>query len=85
VKLKVHVERLVLDGVDLAPGGKEPFRLAMRTELERLLISRGLPPSLQGGAALETLKGDPISTADGARPQSLGTSIALAIHGGLTR
>ena len=83
--LTVHVEQLVLDGIDLSPGGGVPLRLALQAELARLLASGGLPSSLHRGAALESLPGDNVTFEAAEKPSSMGRSIAHAVNGGLRR
>jgi hypothetical protein len=81
----MHIERLVLDGVDLPAQGAGLLRAEMRSELQRLLVKEGLPSALWRGATFESLAGDPMSFSAGAKPATIGGSIARAVHGGLTR
>jgi hypothetical protein len=60
MKIEVAIGRLVLDGVDLAPGEEPRLRAAVEAELGRLLAHGGLDPRLLGGGALASLSAAPI-------------------------
>jgi hypothetical protein len=83
--MRLHIERLVLDGVDLPAQGEPALRAAMHSELRRLFAGGELPSSLRSGAAIASLPGDPMTLAPGPKPAAIGGSIAGAVHGGLTR
>lgn len=85
MKVTVNIGRLVLDGVDVPPGGRAPLGAALEAELGRLLARDGLPPSLQSGRSLESLSGGEIQLARDPGPGRLGQHIASAFHRGLRR
>lgn len=90
-RIQIHVERLVLDGVHLEPGGAERLQQAITAELERLL---GEP--LAGGPAGEQARGiidgrggvhpridaGRISWAPEHGPEALGRQVAGALRQG---
>jgi hypothetical protein len=78
VRIELHVERLVLDGVDLPPQGARPFRAAFSSELERLFATGDVSGLLRSGSALDSLAGAPVQT--GMKPTAIGISIARAVH-----
>lgn len=79
--LRVHIERLVLDGFALGAGGGARVGAAVEAELARLLAERGLSPGLAGGGAVASLRGTPLTPDQSGTPSALGRGIARSIHG----
>lgn len=83
MNINLHVERLVLDGISLAPGERPLLRAAVEAELTRLLTDDGLSGMWQSSWELYTVRtGDVRITNDG-NPARLGEQIAGAIYGGI--
>jgi hypothetical protein len=82
----VHIERLVLDGVPVQPGGLGPLRDALQAELGRLLGTGPLPAALLAGGAVPALAARQVvaAPADGS-PPSWGVHIARAVYSSLGR
>ena len=82
MNINLHIERLVLDGVNIDPHQRPLLQKALQTELTRLLTERGLSSSLAQGASMPKL-----STADmqltGNNPAQLGRQIAQSVYGGI--
>ena len=78
--LELHVDELVLEGVD--PADREAVAAAMRAELASLLARGGLLPSLLRGGALR-LEGGDVTVEPGLAPAALGARIARAVHAGM--
>ncbi|HET9252855.1 MAG TPA: hypothetical protein VFP58_12150 [Candidatus Eisenbacteria bacterium] len=81
----VHIDRLVLDGLDLAPGMTARLGAAVEAELTQLLTRGELPMGIRTGGAVPSLPGGTISVAPRQPTAPLGRSIARAVHGGLAR
>jgi hypothetical protein len=81
MKLVVHIDRLVLDG--LAAGAGEPQRLreALEGELARLLRDAGTLPARTGAVPL--VRAPAARLAPGATPEAAGALVARAVHRGL--
>jgi hypothetical protein len=79
--IRVTIDRLVLEGVTLAPGGREALGAALEAELGRLLAVGGLAEAWQAGAAVPRLTAGPVSLAGS--PADLGAGIARAVYDGL--
>jgi hypothetical protein len=80
MNITVHIERLVLDGVPVAPADRPVLQAALEAELGRLLAAGG--PGLAGWSSSATplLAAEPLRLpADGA-PGRLGEAIATAVH-----
>jgi hypothetical protein len=48
--LNVHIDRIVLSGLDVDPGRADSLRSSIGRELQRVLAERGLTEGLKGGA-----------------------------------
>ena len=83
MRVELHIERLVLDGLEVAPGQGDRLRGAVAAELGRLLRQGALAPALAAGGARPHLAGGvlrPAAEGGGAR---LGRQIARAAYDGL--
>lgn len=85
MNLNIHIERLVLDGLNLVPGQRELLQAALETELARLLAAGGLSPDLVSGGARPSLEAGSIQLASDGNPTRLGQQIAQAVYGGIGR
>jgi len=81
MKIKLHIERLVLDGLPIArtQGGK--VRAAVEQELTRLLAIGGVSHELRPGGAMPSLRGGNIRIEKGANAGDMGREIARSVHG----
>jgi hypothetical protein len=85
MNVRVRIERLVLDGVAVPPGGRAALRAAVEGELARLLAEGGLGGRWSQGGAVPRLPGGAIAVPAGLDPALLGRRIAGAVYGGLVR
>jgi len=81
MKIHLHIERLVLDGV--AVDQPRILREALAQELTSRLTEGGLSPELRPGGALPYLRGGAIELGQGSHPARLGTQIAGAVYRGI--
>ena len=85
MNVELHIERLVLDGPQLPPGGRAALAGAFGRELTRLIQADGLPPALLGGTSVPRLTAalDPSVPASPAVPTSeSGGRAGKAVSGG---
>jgi hypothetical protein len=78
--LELHVDELVLEGVDAAH--RDAVAEAMRAELAALIARGGVSAELLGGGALR-LDGGSLTVEPGLAPAALGVRIARAVHAGM--
>lgn len=83
MNITLHIERMVLDGLNLKPGEREQVKAAVETELARLLTGGGLTAGLQLGGAMPSIRTDQMQIDVDANPSSLGQEIARAVYGGI--
>lgn len=81
MNVTLHVERLVLNGLDIRPGDRAGLQAAVEAELARLLGEGGLAPGLAEGGAVPALRGGTVQSGGGS--DRLGAQIAQAVYGGI--
>jgi hypothetical protein len=79
----VVVDRLVLDGIEVAARERPLLQTAVETELARLIGESGL--SVSTGGAVPVIPGDALQLRDNQDPTALGQQIAQAVYGGMRR
>jgi hypothetical protein len=85
VSVHVHIERLVLDGVDLGPGDDRRLAASLASELERLLASDpGSAERLAQGGALPSLSAADVDLGAPGGARGAGKSIARSLSGALS-
>jgi hypothetical protein len=85
MNIQVHIERLILDGVAVAPGERSRLQAAVEGELARRLAEGGLAPALLGGGAVPAVQAGNIQLAGEPDTVGLGQQIARAAYGGIGR
>jgi len=85
MNLRVHMERLVLDGIQLAAADRPRLQAAVEQELAALLARGGLHPAWLSGGATPVVRGGAFSLAPGTGAVKLGEQIARAVYGGIGR
>jgi hypothetical protein len=83
MKIVVHIDRLVLDGLATSPAEAALIRTATQAELTRLLATGSVPARLRHGGAVPSVAVPVSDRATTGTPQAIGTHIARAVHGGL--
>jgi hypothetical protein len=83
VNVDLHIERLVLTGVALPPGGRAALAGAFGRELTRLIQDGGLSPALLGGISTPRLTAT-LGPSAGAGPR-LGRELARSVYSSLER
>lgn len=80
--INLHIERLVLDGLDLSTGQSELLQATVTHELTQLFNHGGLEPRLVNGATLNKVTTRNIQLND-SNAQSIGQKIAQSVYGGI--
>jgi hypothetical protein len=81
--IRVHVERLVLEGLPVSASERPLLQAAMEAELIRLLGNGELAGELRAGAALTEVRAGAVLAVKESSPERLGADIARAVHQGL--
>ena len=82
--INLHIERLVLDGINIAPSERHLLHISVTTELAHMLNSGGLAGNLIEGQASSRLSAEEIQLTD-IQPKQLGHQIAQSVYGGIGR
>lgn len=92
MNVRLHIERLVLDGIPVAPDQRPHLQAAIEQELTRLLSAggsedtgRGINKELQAGASLYSVQANQIDISPDSGPAEIGRQIAGAVYGGIAR
>ncbi len=80
MKINLHIERLILDGLPLTPGQGPSVQAAVEAHLARLLKAGGVSPTLLSGGALSEIGPAKISFSPNLSAGRLGERIAGAVH-----
>jgi hypothetical protein len=84
VNINLHIERLVLDGVNITPGERHLLQTSVTNELTQMLNNGGLACNLVEGVTLPRLSTSGIRLNDN-KPMKLGQQIAQSVYGGIGR
>jgi hypothetical protein len=83
MKISVHIERLVLDGLPLERRDGPIVRAAVERELAHLFNADAPAPRLLSSNAVPSLRAASIELQETVSPKQLGQQIAKAVHGSL--
>ncbi len=81
--IRVHIERLVLDGVNVGAGDAPRVQAAVEAELSRLVSAGGLAPALRASTNLAVLPAGDVHLDSAPNPSRLGTQIAQSVYQGI--
>lgn len=83
MKINLHIERLVLDGVTLGPAERSLVQASLVNKLVQLFAAGGISERLADGAAISALAGTGIRLHGSTSPSNLGEQLAQSIYGGI--
>jgi hypothetical protein len=83
MNVKLHIERLVLDGFPLSAAQGAAVKTALETELSHLMSQHGISPDLQQRQFLPRVRPALFQPAREASPRALGKQIARSLYGGI--
>jgi len=83
MNIQVNIERLILEGVSVAPNQRPALQAAVEAELGRLLAKNGLASALQGGGVVPHVPGGVLEVVPDGNPAQLGQQIARAVYRGI--
>jgi hypothetical protein len=85
MNINIHIERLILDGVDVPYAQRPVLQAALESELARLVGEGGIAPGLASGGAFPRVRvpGAGITISSEGGPAALGQQIAQAVYGGI--
>jgi len=83
MNINLHIERLILDGVNVAPGQRHLLQATITAELTRILAEGGLSPNLAQGVALPRVPASDIQLNNVNNPAQLGRQVAESVYRGI--
>ena len=83
VTIRLHIERLEIEGFGLQRADRRALHSAVQAELGRLLAGNGLLPELQQGGAVSRARAGVLQVRERTSPAELGTAIARSVYGGI--
>jgi hypothetical protein len=83
MNVNLHIDRLVLDGVQLAPNQRHFLQASIEAELTRLISQGGVAPAMNQGLAVPKISADHLQLSTGATPAQLGQQIAASVYSGI--
>ena len=85
MEIRVHIERLVIEGLPVPPGQRPLIRAALEAELADKLAASGPGPAMLADGTIPRLAAGTIHLGPQPGAAALGRQIAGAIHTGLAR
>lgn len=85
MNVKLHIERLVLEGFPLSGSQGVGVKAAVEAELGRLMKANGISRELQQGQVFPLVRAGAFQPARNSTPRALGTQIAQSVYGGIGR
>lgn len=83
MNVNLHIERLVLEGIDVEHAQRGVLQAAVEAELGRLLAAGGVNGGLAGGGAVPAVRAAGFEMNGEGNPGQLGRQIAGAVYGGI--
>lgn len=83
MKINLHIDRLVLNGLPLGPHDGPLVQAAVESELARLVAVNGLADSLRPGGAMPSVRAPRIQMANARNATGLGEQIGRAVYEGI--
>ncbi len=85
MNIRLHIERVVVEGMGLTSVEAASVLTAMEAELSALLAAGGVNPSFQSDTALASISVGAIGVEAGSGADALGRRVAGALYGGIAR
>lgn len=83
MNIRLHIDRLVLDGLRLNASDGALLKASLEAELGRLLSERGLNGEIAAGGALPRIDAAPMQVTRDATPAQIGSGIARSMFSGI--
>jgi hypothetical protein len=82
MNVRLHIERLILEGLPLEAGQEPAIQAAVEAELGRLIAEQGIVPGLCKGKELAFVRGSDFFAYSSDTPMGFSKKIGGAVHGG---
>lgn len=85
MNVKLHIDRLMLEGFQLSGSQGAGVKAAVEAELSRLIKANGVSQEFQRGQVVQRVRAGSFQPARNSTPRALGTQIAQSVYGGIGR
>jgi len=85
MNIRLHIDRLILDGLPVTHHQGSLVQAAVEAELTRLFTENGLASNLQTGIAVPSVRANAIQFTSGPNPTQMGTQIAQSVYSGIEK
>lgn len=83
MKINLHIDRVILEGVNLKPGQQHLVQAGLEAEFSRLLKDRRLASGFTRNLAVPRVTASDIRLSGDNNPSQLGEQIAQSVYGGI--
>jgi len=83
MKINIHIERLVVDGLPITRAHGAALQQAVEAELTKLVAKGGLSSEMLSGGAMPSVPTSGIQLKRGNDSKSIGRQIARSVYGGI--
>jgi hypothetical protein len=83
MNINLHIERLILDGLQVGRNQEPHVQAAVEAELTRLLSENGLASHFKTGGAVPRLDASAMHLTASSSPIQMGTQIARSVYSGM--
>lgn len=83
MNINLHIDRLILDGLNIPHNQRHLLRASVEAELGRLVMEGGVSPRLTNGGAVPQVNAKGIQPGASNNPVQLGQQIARSVYGGI--
>ena len=83
MNINLHIDRLILDGVNISHNQRHLLQASVEAELGRLVMEGGVSRGLTSGGAVPQVAATGIQLSTSNNPIQLGQQIARSVYGGL--
>lgn len=81
--IEINIQELILHG--FPPADRYKIGEAVRSELARMFMDKGLPQNLSQGTEISGIDGGSFNMSKNMNAQTIGNHIARSVYGGLTK
>jgi hypothetical protein len=83
MNINLHIDRLILDGLDYGHDQRPLLQAAVETELGRLLTAGGVSTEIANAGAIPRVAGQAIEVQQQNGPHDTGRRIAASVYGAI--
>ena len=83
MNINLHIDRLILDGVNIPHHQRHLLQASVKAELGRLVLEGGVSPGITNGGAVPQVNAKRIQLGASNNPVQLGRQIARSVYGGI--